>query len=59
MHMYKIIAMCTKHATVFQANNKCLMCGHKQVKALLFTVDKRMSGSSLGGKAFQRSFMLF
>ena len=53
-YTYKVIATYIKHATTLQANNMCVTCEC----ALLFTIDKLMSGSSLEGKALLRSHTL-
>ena len=48
--MYKIITMCIERVTALWANK------HVSLKcALLFTIDKLMSGSSLERKAFSRT----
>ena len=56
MPTYKVIATCIEHATMLQANNKLIKSEYKA--ALLFTIDKLMSGSSVEGKAFLRSHKL-
>ena len=53
MLTYKIIATCIEHATALRTNNT------RVKRALLFTNDKLLSGSSLEGKAFLRNHKLW
>ena len=53
--MYKIIA-CIERATVLQADITRIMREYKTGEGVPRYFDKLMSGSSLEGKAFLRSF---
>ena len=50
IHAYKIIATCIERATALRANNTCVTRTSGSKRALLFTIDKLISGSSLEGK---------